>query len=337
MHAPDLEKCLRDLNATWLDRLEAEHSLPKPPIKSTPAARVYALPPPPSDTLRPTGPGPGFHGWATEGNPFDLRSQELWITLTSPDDGSARGRVSVGAVLDKRSDPGRTGGSPPGDDLPVVLAVGINYGQQQARDYLQRPPGIYDDTGLRPGLEAVVNGLMQRGHHERPLKNGYYHLVAANFFPWITTEGWADCTKSVLTEELLLRYFGWPNPLEFIYALVPELHRLCRDVDRPEQGLTHVVFHGAQSAAARCGVAVVAQLTQEITAAGLERVPLHRASRPLADPSHPRGDQWPAPEVILCDNLAPPQPDNQIHNAVRLWWDNPNDQLSVLRGLEQDE
>ena len=81
-------------------------------------------------------------------------------------------------------------------------------------------------------------------------------MVAANFFPWITTKPWASCAPNCITEQFLLRYFGWPSPLGFVGLLIQQLQIACRTC---QHGLTHIVFHGVDNAVAALGAGLVSR------------------------------------------------------------------------------
>ena len=341
-----LETLLRRFNCQEFDRLESEHHLASylVPGKTTPAARLYRLSRSPEtggSLLHAGQEHRCFHGKAT-GAHGSLAALERLLNLSAfSDDDPAYGRVAVGALIDGDKDDLKSE-----NDLPVVLVVGINYGQHgtaatRGHDYLHKPPGLYDDTGMTDRLEAVVRLLVDQGNSIVPVEKNGYHLVATNFFPWITTKLWKDCTRSVLAEELLLRYFGWPDPLDFVTRLVQEFYRQCQTLNLDyRKGLTHVIFHGAQNAAMRCGLSLTSQFTRDHSASP-QTSPLYSAYRaappipPLSDYSHPDRNNFPGPDVIFCDNLAPSRAGTHFYNAVWLWQQNLRGDTTAV--LDEEE
>lgn len=97
------------------------------------------------------------------------------------------------------------------EELPVMLCVGINYGQD-AR-YLRRLQPLQDNTGMRTNL---ISAFKLSGH-AIPKS---FHLVAANFFPWITRVNWQDLALNCLHSALLLRAFGYSDPTTHMSNLV---------------------------------------------------------------------------------------------------------------------
>ncbi len=212
--------------------------------------------------------------------------------------------MAVGAVIDDES------ALPLGRDLPVVVAIGINYGQQAGHDYVNDPPKIYDATGLRPNVRTVVQQLNCGSVLQ---KDGVfkYHLVAANFFPWITNKPWQSYGFNSITEEMLVRFYGWrgsevlDGPLEFVRLLLDKLCEACAEFGA-SSSVTHIIFHGARSATAHYGAALVARQ---------KPLPVNRAPLVCA-----RSQDQTGPHVIFCDNLAPP-PRKPLQNAILLTYD----------------
>ncbi len=271
-----------------------------------------------------------FHGWNQQGW-LDLHTMERLLVF--PGAGVGEHRVAVGAVMESGSDPETTD-----EGFPVVLAVDMNHGwtnqrsaSQALRNHNTDSIWIRQPLGLRGQLEGIVDRLKSQNLGSRDLHPRRYHLVSAGFFPWLTPLPWAKCTGSTLGEELLLRYFGWPNPLEMVAALIELLHKECRNLDS-RYGLTHIIFHGTDGVAMRGGMAVTGQLTREHTPPSFDKIPLYRATQPLSDfrSSSPR-NQRRAPDVILCDDLSTPQASIEIDHAVWLGQMNLNpDQSDVM-------
>jgi hypothetical protein len=114
--------------------------------------------------------------------------------------------------------------------LPVVLCVGINYGQQGGRKNYCKGQGLCDDTGMREKLQsaltlAKVNVCLDKSH-----------LVAANFFPWITLKSWQNVAPNCLVSALLLRSFGFEDPSSDMASLIDRIEPYC------------LVFHGSGNA-----------------------------------------------------------------------------------------
>jgi hypothetical protein len=343
----DLRDCVVKVNADGFNILEREHQLSPDAGKTTQAARVYRLPQSPQSGGSLMCPGQAqrcFNGVTTgdQGRPTAL---ERLISLETSADPNVFSRVAVGAVLDiEENDAANESTDAEEDrDAPVILVVGINYGQQSTApgrgwDYTQNPPGLNENTGMRPRVAAVIRLLIEQGNEVQPLGQPY-HLVAANFFPWITTEPWNECTRSVLTEELLLRYFGWPNALDFVGAIIQELQDRAADL-HPDKGLTHIIFHGAQNATMRGGLALTGQLTRDHLSPA-RKLPLYRCYRedpsvpPLSDFSHADRRQRPGPDVIFSDNLAPSQVGTHIHNAVWLWQEDRRGSASSVMDMDE--
>ncbi|HCN78538.1 MAG TPA: hypothetical protein DIT13_15255 [Verrucomicrobiales bacterium] len=94
-----------------------------------------------------------------------------------------------------------------------------------------------------------------------------FHLVAANFFPWITQWTWGDLNS--IEESILLRGSGHPDSVGHVVGLIQKI--------RPQV----VMFHGANNAAPGLGWHVMDR---------------------LCGPSWNRADC----KFVFSDNLAPP-------------------------------
>ena len=268
---------------------------------------------PGTGTLLPPGPGPNFAG-NTSGH-TSKQSLEKLITLPSAVSPTLA-RVAVAAVIDEASNRVSLNAG----DWPVVLAVGINYGQQGTHDYVASPPDLYDRTNMRAKLHAAVTALIPHGCVN--LTANGYHLVAANFLPWITTKPWAKCAPNCITEQFLLRYFGWPSPLGFVALLIQQLQIACRTC---QHGLTHIVFHGVDNAVAAMGTGVVSRTS--LTSSPPPSIPLYKNQHPLQDPNQ-AANGVAGPDVIFCDNLAPGAGGSSVKNATLLWQEPPTRQAA---------
>lgn len=131
------------------------------------------------------------------------------------------------------------------DALPVALCVGINYTQwtgfggsqllvDRTNMYTKTTQAITDATAVAPGQ---------------------FHLIAANFFPWVTVKGWGIATgKSFnsLHEMLLLETCGFDDPARHIQSLA--------DLLRPKW----LIFHGADNCVPSLGSMVRKLLRREV-------------------------------------------------------------------------
>ena len=227
-------------------------------------------------------------------------------------------RVAVGAVIDGQEEDATVPDLSP-EGLPVVLAVDMNHGwwRQPGSNAASKLPALFADTGLRGPAELVVAKLRQRNWTMQELRAGAYHLVAASFFPWMTARAWAAVTQDAYGEELLQRYFGWRNPLEFVVELVRALHASCRQLEW-DRGLAHVIFYGATGASTRAGLAAASQLTRDPKSPGT-MLPLHRSNRPMGDWAHSDHARRMGPDVILCDDLVAVAAGDRLEHAVWLW------------------
>ena len=313
MKINDLVNCLEECNRKAFERLEELHGLSSARTGQTPAAREYARASGGSlvDPQQSVG---DFDGWNSAGE-ITRASMEAWIDfpITPP----AIRRVALGGVIDAPP-PGTRPADLSTDDLPVVLTVDMNQGWWHRRDGepASNLPGLFVDTGLRGAVESTVKKLNQRNLTMKKLGPETYHLVAAGFFPWVTTRSWETVSQDVYGEELLQRYLGWRNPLEFIVETIRTLHAVSRDLDW-HRGLNHIIFHGASGAITRAGLAAAGQLTREPHSPGTT-LPLHRSSRPMSDWLHPEHARRMGPDVILCDDLVHLPIGGEIKRAIWL-------------------
>ncbi|MBW7893744.1 MAG: hypothetical protein H3C27_01420 [Opitutaceae bacterium] len=149
---------------------------------------------------------------------------ESWSELTA----SQR----VDAVVDQG-----TVGCP--DDLPVVLAVGINYGQTKT--------GHSAATCLRPGI-AALNGILGRIRGRADPVPQRYHLVAWNLFPFLLRDPWAHYSFNAIEEALIVWRWGYVDWAQKIHDLADSLSACL------------VLFHGANNEVPYLGFGMVDRL-----------------------------------------------------------------------------
>lgn len=151
-------------------------------------------------------------------------------------------------------------------DCDVIIAVGINYGQSAVAS------GIYDETRMRPHLDGAFELLKKHLRpgcirSELPLPKSY-HLVAYNFFPWLTSAPWSELGINAIEEALLVYCLGYSGVFK-------PLDELLKKIKSAGGKIKWVVFHGANNAVAALGTAFCQTL--------------HPVNRP---------------EILFCDNLA---------------------------------
>jgi hypothetical protein len=169
------------------------------------------------------------------------------LTLDDPKHPGSKCSVAVGAVIDNQK-------VAPDAELPVILVIGVNYGQQSKRhDYVNVPVYITDRTNMRSRLNDVFALLLANAC---PVKaaalNGCFHLVAANFFPWITDRSWSAYKFNSVEESTLIHCCGHANPEVYIENLIGKI--------RPHT----VVFHGANNAVPYLGGCVIRKIPAPI-------------------------------------------------------------------------
>jgi hypothetical protein len=149
-------------------------------------------------------------------------------------------------------------GSKETENMPVALCVGINYIQSKTYTIgqaLVHVTGMYDNA-----TKAIKTAT---GASPKP-----FHLVAANFFPWVTEGSWSHAIDAngkrginSLHEMLLLETCGFDDPVSHVRSLA--------DILRPKW----LIFHGVDNCVPMLGNTVRKLLRHE---------------------------------AIFCDNLAPP-------------------------------
>lgn len=196
--------------------------------------------------------------------------------------------LAVGAVLDEQT---------VGRDLPVAVAAGINYGQF----YADSPgamlnSGTWRQTGMWKRLELVLKKLnipCANRAFDKFLAPGSFHLVAVNYFPWITSCPWGDIGMNSIAEALVLRCWGFRHPEAAVADLIAKLGSL--NTQFQPGALPFVVFHGANNAVPYLALGTMRELcgsidTKFIFSDNLARpyqpanaVLLHPICRPSAD------------------------------------------------------
>lgn len=149
--------------------------------------------------------------------------------------------MAVGAVLDEQT---------VGRDLPVAVAVGINYGQFYAGSPgAMLNAGTWRQTGMWKRLELVLkklSGPCANGAFDEFLVPGSFHLVAVNYFPWITSSPWGDIEMNSIAEALVLRCWGFRHPEAAVADLIAKVGN--PNAQSQPGALPFVVFHGANNA-----------------------------------------------------------------------------------------
>jgi hypothetical protein len=127
--------------------------------------------------------------------------------------------------------------------IPVVVCVGINYGQVPGS--IGSP--LIDDTKMRLHAIGAVQQLTRICQCSSAGLPSIFHLVATNFFPWLSLEEWTDLKINSIEEALLLHCFGFRNPVTLMNQLLITLN-------------PHLVFfHGAGSCVSSLAMATVRQ------------------------------------------------------------------------------
>ena len=146
--------------------------------------------------------------------------------------------VAVFNVIDKstQNDP---------KSLRVVLCIGINFGQGSS--YLSNPPSLIEDlsTMRRLVVDAAKLDGSNAGNWRAlyPMRINRFHLIASNFFPWITLNGWGSLNG--IEETFALRLFGYPSVFKSVSALCRQLQPVL------------VVFHGVSNIVSRLGLEAI--------------------------------------------------------------------------------
>src|ERR1035437_2612141 len=162
--------------------------------------------------------------------------------------------LAVGAVLDEA-----TKGS--AADLDVVVAVGINYSQFGASvPYAIPDPDDWAKTRMWRRLGHVLQRLDkdclngQFGERygdifsEVEKQDPPFHLVAVNYFPWMTQSEWGEISLNAIAESLVLRCWGYDQPAERIADLIASIAAKKPGTSECVGEVPCVIFHGAGNA-----------------------------------------------------------------------------------------
>lgn len=137
------------------------------------------------------------------------------------------------------------------DHFPVVLCVGINYSQ------FKGPKGGVSHAGktylhTKTGMRANVASAFNKAGKGIPAE---YHLIASNFFPWITDQAWTSTCTNRGAEAMLFHCCGYSNPVAVIGSLMNQI--------QPEW----VLLHGVNSCAPILGIQALAYASLNNTTA----------------------------------------------------------------------
>ena len=124
--------------------------------------------------------------------------------------------------------------------LDVVLCVGINYWQFTSF----RRPMLVTNTGMRTNLMSSFKLANQSAANSCRLPD-HFHMVAANFFPWITSVRWETIIRNGIGESILMNTCGYDDPVRVIADLV--------DGIEPKW----IVFHGTNNCVPILGMRVL--------------------------------------------------------------------------------
>jgi hypothetical protein len=164
--------------------------------------------------------------------------------------------LAVGAVLDQA-----TANLNPDEDLDVVVAVGINYGQfAGSRPSAIPNPKNWAATGMWRRLLLVLQRLDEEclvGQVEERYEgifsdldnvNKPFHLVAVNYFPWLTTSEWGEIGLNSISESLAVRCWGYEDPAKHIANLIKSIAKQSKGTQRNVGEFPFILFHGASNA-----------------------------------------------------------------------------------------
>ena len=164
--------------------------------------------------------------------------------------------LAVGAILDRA-----TNVAGEDLDLDVVILVGINYTQFDAKAKHVVIPPDWRDTVMWRSLGLALQDLDSKCFKgdiacrypvdltQLPIVTPKpFHLVAVNYFPWITRSEWGAIGLNSIAESLALRCWGYPNPSGHIAELISKLSVKSPGDCALVGNVPFVVFHGAQNA-----------------------------------------------------------------------------------------
>jgi len=133
------------------------------------------------------------------------------------------------------------------DPLDVVLCVGINYAQFLTPSGAPSHAGntsLLAPTNMRASVGTAFKLAYQSPPNSCQLPDPF-HLVAANFFPWITRVRWESLIRNSIGEAILMEKSGYDDPVGLIAALVNEIE--------PKW----IVFHGTNNCVPILGMRVL--------------------------------------------------------------------------------
>jgi hypothetical protein len=120
----------------------------------------------------------------------------------------------------------------------AIVCVGINFGQGTGYLGGQR---LTDPTGL----VTMRNHLQSAFCANKQPRLSEFHLVAANFFPWISKKAWGQTAKESIDEAVLLIACGYSEPISVIADLVNQIQP------------SYLVFHGVGNCVTVLGTEVI--------------------------------------------------------------------------------
>lgn len=237
MHIDELKRILSEFNRDTLGKLllEREQAYREPLIGAEQAS--VKIPTGEFPTLRGSD---CFCGRTSKGYTSSGTFVDTCLTLSDPKYPVTKDAVAVGVVIDNLAHKG---------DLPVILAVGMNWGQ--GGYYINNPVPLVTMTSLRPRLQQVLKHLSVNNCPS--VANTWrdnFHLIAANFFPWITSQPWSAYGFNSIEEATLIHCCGHPSPTEYLKKL---LSKVLPNI---------VIFHGANNAVPYLGECVIREYLQ---------------------------------------------------------------------------
>ena len=161
--------------------------------------------------------------------------------------------LAVGAVLDNAT---------LNQDLPVVVAVGINYMQFDTTKSKVALPANFAATRMWWPLGLVLERLDKdclEGQIEAEFEKIWphldkqpkpFHLIAANYFPWATQSEWGTIGLNAIAESLVLRCWGYANPADRIARLIRLIAKAKPGDEMCVGEIPFVIFHKAKNAVA---------------------------------------------------------------------------------------
>jgi hypothetical protein len=162
--------------------------------------------------------------------------------------------LAVGAVLDNAT-------LSQNQDLPVVVAIGINYTQFDSSKSKVVLPQSWADTQMWRRLGLVLHRLDSdcfRGEIEERFREIWpdldkkqpkpFHLVAVNYFPWVTRSEWGAIGLNAIAESIIIYCWGYANPAERVAQLIELIAKARSGAEKYVGEIPFVVFHGANNA-----------------------------------------------------------------------------------------